>query len=189
MPLGSLSTLGLAGPDGMPLIAELPAPADPAGGVSCAYAVAGATRPPSRRMRTSAEWRDIEIFPRLTGSTIKWGVPFPNQVAQRNKIANLRVGPNLDIGGGRRIAGCSRGRPAASGRTFQLARRRAGHGGAIQAGLADIDALVEFRRVIIIVALRNASMLLIGVAGLLLPARGNAHGCCCRDNEARQPQG
>jgi hypothetical protein len=36
MPLGSLSTLGLAGPNGTPLIAELPAPADPAGGVSCA---------------------------------------------------------------------------------------------------------------------------------------------------------
>jgi hypothetical protein len=36
MPLGSLSTLGLAGPKGMPLIGELPAPADPAGGVSCA---------------------------------------------------------------------------------------------------------------------------------------------------------
>jgi hypothetical protein len=32
MPLGSESTLGLAGPNGTPLIAELPAPADPAGG-------------------------------------------------------------------------------------------------------------------------------------------------------------
>jgi hypothetical protein len=31
MPLGSASTLGLAGPNGTPLIAELPAPADPAG--------------------------------------------------------------------------------------------------------------------------------------------------------------
>jgi hypothetical protein len=47
MPLGSLSTLGLAEPKGTPLIAELPAPADPAGGVSCAYAFAGATRLPS----------------------------------------------------------------------------------------------------------------------------------------------
>jgi hypothetical protein len=36
MPLGSLSALGLPGPNGMPLIGELPAPADPAGGVSCA---------------------------------------------------------------------------------------------------------------------------------------------------------
>jgi hypothetical protein len=34
MPLGSERTLGLAGPYGTPLIAELPAPADPAGGVS-----------------------------------------------------------------------------------------------------------------------------------------------------------
>jgi hypothetical protein len=50
MPLGSLSTRGLAGPNGTPLIAELPAPADPAGGVSCAYALAGATRLPSSRM-------------------------------------------------------------------------------------------------------------------------------------------
>jgi hypothetical protein len=65
MPLGSLSTLGLAGPEGMPLIAELPAPADPAGGVSCAYAVTGATRPPSSRMRASTEWRDMESFPGL----------------------------------------------------------------------------------------------------------------------------
>jgi hypothetical protein len=50
MPLGSLSTRGLAGPNGTPLIAELPAPADPAGGVSCAYALAGATRLPSSKM-------------------------------------------------------------------------------------------------------------------------------------------
>jgi len=62
MPLGSLSTLGLAGPKGTPLIAELPAPADPAGGVSCAYALAGATRLPSSPMRTSAKLRDIESF-------------------------------------------------------------------------------------------------------------------------------
>ena len=34
MPLGSLSALGLAGPKGTPLIGALPAPADPAGGVS-----------------------------------------------------------------------------------------------------------------------------------------------------------
>src|ERR1700726_2291723 len=62
MPLGSESTLGLAGPNGTPLIAELPAPADPAGGVSCAYALAGATRLPSSRMRTRCELRDIEFF-------------------------------------------------------------------------------------------------------------------------------
>jgi hypothetical protein len=55
MPLGSLSTLGLAGPNGTPLIGELPAPADPAGGVSCAYAFAGATRLPSSPKSTSAD--------------------------------------------------------------------------------------------------------------------------------------
>jgi hypothetical protein len=38
MPLGSERDLGLAGPNGTPLIGELPAPADPAGGVSCAKA-------------------------------------------------------------------------------------------------------------------------------------------------------
>jgi hypothetical protein len=38
MPLGSDSTLGLAGPAGMPEIAELPAPAEPAGGTNCAKA-------------------------------------------------------------------------------------------------------------------------------------------------------
>lgn len=55
MPLGSLSTRGLAGPNGMPLIGELPAPADPAGGVSCAYAPAGANKLASSEMSTSAE--------------------------------------------------------------------------------------------------------------------------------------
>jgi hypothetical protein len=59
MPLGSESTLGLAGPNGTPLIAELPAPADPAGGVSCAKARAGKIRLPSAKARTSAELRDI----------------------------------------------------------------------------------------------------------------------------------
>jgi hypothetical protein len=60
MPLGSESTLGLAGPNGTPLIAELPAPADPAGGVSCAKACAGTIRLPSAKARTSAELRDIQ---------------------------------------------------------------------------------------------------------------------------------
>ena len=36
MPEGSESTLGFAGPNGTPEIAELPTPADPAGGVNCA---------------------------------------------------------------------------------------------------------------------------------------------------------
>ena len=60
IPLGSASALGLAGPNGTPLIGELPAPADPAGGVSCAKACAGAIRLPSARARTSAELRDIQ---------------------------------------------------------------------------------------------------------------------------------
>ncbi len=59
MPLGSERTLGLAGPDGMPEIAELPTPAVPAGGVSCAKAVAGSITAASARPRTSAELRDI----------------------------------------------------------------------------------------------------------------------------------
>src|SRR5882724_9420985 len=58
MPLGSERTLGLAGPYGTPLIAELPAPADPAGGVSCAKACPGRYQLPSTA-RTSAVMRDI----------------------------------------------------------------------------------------------------------------------------------
>jgi hypothetical protein len=65
MPLGSESTLGLAGPNGTPLIGELPAPADPAGGVSCAKACAGTIRLPSAKARTSAELRDIQVSPGL----------------------------------------------------------------------------------------------------------------------------
>src|SRR2546423_26899 len=41
LPLGSYTVGLLAGPAGMPEIAELPAPADPAGGVSCARDDAG----------------------------------------------------------------------------------------------------------------------------------------------------
>ena len=60
IPLGSPITLGLAGPYGMPLIAELPAPADPAGGANCAKALAGNSRLPTSKKRTSAEWLDIK---------------------------------------------------------------------------------------------------------------------------------
>jgi hypothetical protein len=73
MPLGSESTLGLAGPNGTPLIAELPAPADPAGGVSCAKARAGKIRLPSAKARTSAELRDIRVSPATVPSTMIWG--------------------------------------------------------------------------------------------------------------------
>ena len=58
MPLGSESALGLAGPNGTPEIGLFPAPAEPAGGVSCADAVVGAVRPSATR-RTSAGLRDI----------------------------------------------------------------------------------------------------------------------------------
>jgi hypothetical protein len=61
MPLGSESDLGLAGPYGTPLTAELPAPADPAGGVSCAKARPWTLRLPSTA-RTSAEVRNIGVL-------------------------------------------------------------------------------------------------------------------------------
>jgi len=62
MPLGSESDLGLAGPYGTPLTAEGPAPADPAGGVSCAKARPWTLRLPSTA-RTSAEVRNIGVPP------------------------------------------------------------------------------------------------------------------------------
>ena len=60
IPLGSESDLGLAGPNGTPDIGELPAPAEPAGGVNCANALAGTMRA-SATKRTSAGLRDIEV--------------------------------------------------------------------------------------------------------------------------------
>jgi hypothetical protein len=58
-PLG-LYTVGLlAGPAGMPEIAELPAPADPAGGVSCASDDAG-DKTTSNRARTAGP-RSIDV--------------------------------------------------------------------------------------------------------------------------------
>lgn len=62
MQLGSLSTRELVGPNGTPLIGELPAPADPAGGVSYPYALAGNAKFPSNSAITRAEQRDIESF-------------------------------------------------------------------------------------------------------------------------------
>ena len=72
MPLGSESTLGLAGPNGTPDIDELPAPAEPAGGVNCANALAG-TAKASATKRTSAGLRDIEVSPGALMQTIMWG--------------------------------------------------------------------------------------------------------------------
>src|SRR5207245_1988967 len=66
------SALGLAGPNGTPDIDELPAPAEPAGGVNCANALAGAIRA-SATKRTSAGLRDIEVSPGGTHPTIMWG--------------------------------------------------------------------------------------------------------------------
>ncbi len=62
IPLGSLSARGLAGPNGTPLIGVLPAPADPAGGVSCPYALVSAARLPSSRPIIKTELRDIEFL-------------------------------------------------------------------------------------------------------------------------------
>lgn len=94
MPLGSESTLGLAGPNGTPLIAELPAPADPAGGVSCAKACAGKIRLPSAKTRTSAELRDIQVSP--GGCTFNDGsrarVPASKVVVRRNGAAPMARG-------------------------------------------------------------------------------------------------
>jgi hypothetical protein len=86
MPLGSLSTLGLAGPNGTPLIGVLPAPADPAGGVSCAYALPGATKLPSSRIRTVGEFRNIESFQ---------GWRSPRYVGVRFSIARFLQAPAL----------------------------------------------------------------------------------------------
>src|SRR5262245_6742751 len=58
MPLGSDSDLGLAGPNGTPEMAELPAPAEPAGGVNCANAPAGASRTDATS-QTKARLRSI----------------------------------------------------------------------------------------------------------------------------------
>ena len=69
MPLGSDSDLGLAGPNGTPDIDELPAPAEPAGGVNCANALAGTIRA-SATKRTSVGLRDIEVSPGGTHPTI-----------------------------------------------------------------------------------------------------------------------
>jgi hypothetical protein len=62
IPLGSESTAGLAGPVGMPDIAELPAPAEPAGGTNCAKAPDASEHAEINETAmapTSAEMRDI----------------------------------------------------------------------------------------------------------------------------------
>ncbi len=54
MPLGSESALGFAGPYGTPLIGAMPAPADPAGGVSCAKACTMKTCPARHGLMSTA---------------------------------------------------------------------------------------------------------------------------------------
>jgi hypothetical protein len=76
MPLGSESALGLAGPNGTPDIAELPAPAEPAGGVNWANALAGTIKA-SATKRTSVGLLDIEISPEGTHATIMWRARSP----------------------------------------------------------------------------------------------------------------
>ena len=76
MPLGSESTLGLAGPNGTPEIAELPAPADPAGGTSWANVCDGKITD-SATKRTSVELRGINVTPKGHGSNHHVGSVFP----------------------------------------------------------------------------------------------------------------
>jgi hypothetical protein len=77
MPLGSDSTLGLAGPNGTPEIAELPAPAEPAGGTSCAKTCSakaldaiGPANASATAMGKSAEVRDIRFSPLADDATM-----------------------------------------------------------------------------------------------------------------------
>jgi hypothetical protein len=66
MPLGSYSTLGLAGPAGMPEVAELPAPAEPAGGI-CAKAQDARGPADIKEIamaHASTEMRDIKVSPK-----------------------------------------------------------------------------------------------------------------------------
>ncbi len=106
MPLGSERTLGLAGPYGTPLIAELPAPADPAGGVSCAKACPGRYKLPSTA-RTSAVMRDIwpsgnfnnkvsRGFPQARPSTSPCDVRLGSFSAKSCRPDDVRFTPDSD---------------------------------------------------------------------------------------------
>jgi hypothetical protein len=87
MPLGSERTLGLAGPNGTPLIGELPAPADPAGGVSCAKACPGRYKLPSTA-RTSTVMRDIRP-PGNFNNKVSRGFP---QARRSTSLCDVRSG-------------------------------------------------------------------------------------------------
>jgi hypothetical protein len=60
-------------------------------------------------------------------------------------------------------------------RTFELARRGAGRGGARQTFLTDVDALIEVGGVVFRVALGDAGALSVGVFGLLGARGHNGH--------------
>jgi hypothetical protein len=60
----------------MPLIAEGPAPAEPAGGGNCAKALPGAIRLASTAKRTSAKWPDMESSRQDCGYNIHMGCAF-----------------------------------------------------------------------------------------------------------------
>jgi len=108
MPLGSEALLGLAGPYGTPLMAEGPAPADPADGANWAKACPGSHRLPST-VSTSANVRDIGS----SGSFNKdVSCAFP-RASHSASLCHVRLGYLRDTG--------SRGRPKA---VFPLIVRR-----------------------------------------------------------------
>src|SRR3954454_13903614 len=103
MPLGSESARGLAGPNGTPDIDELPAPAEPAGGVNCANALAGAIRA-SATKRTRDQLRDIEVSPEATLATIMWRAGSPASRSPCFHVSGFSCCPHCHgVGGGARI--------------------------------------------------------------------------------------
>ena len=69
----------------MPLIAELPAPAEPAGGGNCAKRAARHDRLTSTAKRTSAEWPDIGSPGKLLAE--------PNNVYVGRAFPELKLAP------------------------------------------------------------------------------------------------
>jgi len=104
IPLGSDSDLGLAGPNGTPDMGELPAPAEPAGGVNCAKALAGAIRA-SATTRTNAGLRGIEVsLSRRHSSNDHVGCGFPCLQADLLQVAGISCRPSCyGVGVGERI--------------------------------------------------------------------------------------
>jgi hypothetical protein len=67
-------------------------------------------------------------------------------------------------------------------RAFEPARRIAGNGVPVHAGFADVNALIDFSGIEILVSLRDAVALLIGVLDLFR-ARREAEGQRCQDTK------